>query len=29
LVEDVLEFAPKERAKDIIVFDPADTERPM
>jgi len=29
LVEDVLEFAPKERAKDIIVFDPSDTERPM
>jgi hypothetical protein len=29
LVEDVLEFAPKERAKDIIIFDPADTERPM
>ncbi len=29
LVEDVLEFAPKERAKDITIFDPADTERPM
>ncbi|USN57906.1 MAG: hypothetical protein H6767_06160 [Candidatus Peribacteria bacterium] len=29
LVEDVLNFAPKERAKDIIVFDPADDERPM
>ncbi|MDD2871636.1 MAG: type IV secretory system conjugative DNA transfer family protein [Candidatus Gracilibacteria bacterium] len=29
LVEDVLDFAPKERAKDIIVFDPADTDRPM
>ena len=29
LVEDILEFAPKERAKDIIVFDPADDERPM
>jgi hypothetical protein len=29
LVEDVLDFAPKERAKDIIIFDPADTERPM
>jgi len=29
LVEDVLAFAPKERAKDIIIFDPADTERPM
>lgn len=29
LVEDILDFAPKERAKDIILFDPADTERPM
>jgi hypothetical protein len=29
LVEDVLNFTPKERAKDVIVFDPADTERPM
>jgi len=29
LVEDVLDFAPKERAKDIIIFDPADTDRPM
>jgi hypothetical protein len=29
LVEDVLSFAPKERAKDIIIFDPADDERPM
>ena len=29
LVEDVLDFIPKERAKDVIVFDPADTERPM
>lgn len=29
LVEDVLDFVPKERAKDIIVFDPSDTERPM
>ena len=29
LVEDVLEFAPKERAKDITIFDPSDTERPM
>jgi hypothetical protein len=29
LVEDVLEFVPKERAKDVIIFDPADTERPM
>lgn len=29
LVEDVLAFTQKERAKDIIVFDPADDERPM
>jgi len=29
LVEDVLSFVPKERAKDVIVFDPADTDRPM
>ena len=29
LVEDVLSFAQKERAKDIILFDPADDERPM
>ncbi len=29
LVEDVLAFTPKERAKDVVVFDPADDERPM
>lgn len=29
LVEDVLVFAPKERVKDIIIFDPSDTDRPM
>ncbi len=29
LVEDVLSFAPKERAKDIIIFDPSDDTRPM
>lgn len=29
LVEDVLRHVPKERAKDVIVFDPADIERPM
>ncbi|NDK10035.1 type IV secretory system conjugative DNA transfer family protein [Candidatus Gracilibacteria bacterium] len=29
LVEDVLEFIPKERAKDVVVFDPSDTDRPM
>jgi hypothetical protein len=29
LVEDILAFTPKERAKDVIVFDPADDDRPM
>ncbi|MBU0727418.1 type IV secretion system DNA-binding domain-containing protein [Patescibacteria group bacterium] len=29
LVEDTIQAVPKERAKDIIVFDPADIERPM
>ncbi|PIR49224.1 hypothetical protein COU80_00545 [Candidatus Peregrinibacteria bacterium CG10_big_fil_rev_8_21_14_0_10_55_24] len=29
LIEDALAHAPKERVKDIIVFDPADLERPM
>lgn len=29
LVEDVLAFTPKERARDTIVFDPADDEYPM
>lgn len=29
LVEDVLSFTPKERAKDVVVFDPSDTDRPM
>ena len=29
LVEDVLAYVPKERAKDVIIFDPADDERPM
>ncbi len=29
LVEDVLKAVPKARAKDIIIFDPADTQRPM
>ncbi len=29
LVEDILTYVPKERAKDVIIFDPADTERPM
>jgi len=29
LIEDVLAHVPKERAKDVVVFDPADSERPM
>jgi len=29
LVEDTLAFAPKERAKDITIFDPSDDQRPM
>lgn len=29
LIEDVLTYVPKERAKDVIVFNPADQERPM
>lgn len=29
LIEDVLAHTPKERAKDIVLFDPADGERPM
>jgi len=29
LIEDILQYVPKERAKDVIVFDPADLERPM
>lgn len=29
LIEDALAHVPKERAKDIILFDPADSERPM
>lgn len=29
LVEDIVSFTPKERARDMIVFDPADFERPM
>ncbi len=29
LIEDILRYVPKERAKDVILFDPADTERPM
>lgn len=29
LIEDALRYIPKERARDVIVFNPADIERPM
>lgn len=29
LVEDIIAYTPKDRAKDLIVFNPADYERPM
>jgi len=29
LIEDILPFVPKSRVDDVIIFDPADTERPM
>ncbi len=29
LVMELSTFAPKERAKDVVIFDPADSERPM
>ncbi len=29
LVEDVLGLVPKERAEDVVLFDPGDTERPL
>ncbi len=29
LVDDVLQYIPKDRVKDVIIFDPSDTERPM
>lgn len=29
LVEDILTYIPKERAKDVIIFDPSDQDRPM
>jgi hypothetical protein len=29
LVEDILTYIPKERAKDVIIFDPGDIDRPM
>lgn len=29
LIEDILHYIPKERAKDVIVYDPSSSERPM
>ncbi len=29
LIEELIQFIPKERAKDVIIFNPADTDRPM
>lgn len=29
LIEDILEFIPKERVKDVVVFNPGDAQRPM
>lgn len=29
LIEELVQFVPKERAKDVIIFNPSDTERPM
>ncbi len=29
LIDDLIDYVPKERAKDVIIFDPGDTERPM
>lgn len=29
LVEDLLPYVPKDRLDDVVIFDPADTERPM
>ncbi len=29
LIEDILQLIPPERAEDVILFDPSDTERPM
>lgn len=28
-MDDVISFTPKERAQDMIIFDPSDFERPM
>ncbi|KKU80062.1 MAG: hypothetical protein UY05_C0015G0005 [Candidatus Peregrinibacteria bacterium GW2011_GWA2_47_7] len=29
LIDDLLNYVPKERAKDVVIFDPSDQERPM
>ena len=29
LIEDILKYIPKERVQDVVLFDPADIERPM
>jgi hypothetical protein len=29
LVKDLIPFIPRERADDVIIFDPSDTSRPM
>lgn len=29
LIEELIQFVPKERAKDVVIFNPSDTERPM
>ncbi|MEK7528794.1 MAG: type IV secretion system DNA-binding domain-containing protein [Patescibacteria group bacterium] len=29
LIEDLLKYIPKERARDVIIYDPSDQERPM
>lgn len=29
LIDDILQYVPKERARDIVIFDPSDQERPM
>ncbi len=29
LIDDILEYIPKERAKDVVIFDAGDEQRPM
>jgi len=29
LIEELIQFVPKERAKEVVIFNPGDTERPM